>query len=801
MRTLTLAPKVSQILLGLERNPKNPLLRRHLVEAYLGEQLFKEAGEAANLLIKLKPTWFADTLLLFEQAALNNPYNLTIRLALADIYQAAGHTEDAVMELEDVLELDPNRLEAAQSLSRLYYKLGRGPEVIQILDHIHDWSKGDLHMVTFMAKAYFRERLWDKAALLYEHCYQVQSDIFVLKSLFEIYVQLQQFDALTRTGTRIIHDFPASADWLRDQLERIVRQFPAYRDAYRILSRAYLSTLQPDDAVRVLRDLIKVDASEATAVAKQLQELLQQFPQFPPAIYELALIEIRSKSYTPALTHLQFLLSQHWETYQEKIIRCLELILQAQPDQVLALRMMGDVYIKLGKVTEASDIYRRLVEISPLDRQALLLRLRDIFEKDAPGTAAPLLILGCEMALANNDIDLAQRWLLQLKQDPDAVGVSHYLEALIERHHGRIAKALSLLAEANVARPFDTPIHAAVRDCLQKSWQGELDKVFASPDAAERIPKLYYDMGRIDEAAEAIQRSGTEDVALRLLLARCFKELGRFDLALRQLKHLCELDPRRVLFELGTLQEVVGDLEGAIDTYKNLQQLDLTFPGLGARIEAIGSTTMVHIRGKLVLPLLAYRGQQRLLPLYVRNLEVEQWVKKHKNKLSPSLANPHNDRAVVHIFSGQWKAAEEELLLAQNLDPGLTAVQINWGTLCVMKGDYAAALQHVEKAENLNSRLSATQHLRAMVELLSGDASKAISHFQGALAQDRKSLASCLNLGDLLYAAGKVEPAIEMWERQLQSYLLSELAYRRLREACYGRYHESLLQPVRPTAK
>ena len=137
-------------------------------------------------------------------------------------------------------------------------------------------------------------------------------------------------------------------------------------------------------------------------------------------------------------------------------------------------------------------------------------------------------------------------------------------------------------------------------------------------------------------------------------------------------------------------------------------------------------------------------------------------------------------------------------MVAQNLDPGLTAVQVNWTALCLFKGDLDAAEEHWQKASNLNSKLGVLQQLKGLACLLRGESKDALTCLQNALVQERRSIAACLNLGDLLYAAGKVAPAIEMWERHYQSFLLPELAYRRLREVKYFQYAESLLQPVRP---
>jgi tetratricopeptide (TPR) repeat protein len=341
-------------------------------------------------------------------------------------------------------------------------------------------------------------------------------------------------------------------------------------------------------------------------------------------------------------------------------------------------------------------------------------------------------------------------------------------------------------------------VHAAVKEGLELWWQQEILACGPAPEKQAELGRLYYDMGRLPEAVEVIQRVGNDDANLRFLLARCFKEMGRYDLSLRLLRALSEQDARRVSFELGTLQEVVGDLDGAIETYKNLQQIDLSFPGLNKRIENIGSTTMLHLRGKIAVPIRPYLSGHALIPMYVRNTEVEQWVKQHRKTLSPSLANPHNDRAVVHLFSGQWKAADEELVLAQNLDPGLTAVQVNWASLCMLRGDWNEAEEHVTKAQNLFPRLPALLHLRGLIHAARSEYAQAIPLWQHLLGQERRHGIVALNLGDALYSSGKVHAAVLMWEHFLRACLLPELACRRLREVRFHQYRHSLLTPFRP---
>ncbi len=798
VQTLQESPRILHLRKSLERNSRNVTLWEQLVQVYMQHQRYGEAAVAAIQLVKINARRYVDMLLRFERAAYHNPYNLSVRMALADLYQFYGEHEQAVMELEDILELDPNRLDAAQKLSRFYYKLGRGADVLKVLDNVSDLTRADVPMLVFMAKAYFREREWPKAAQLFERAYDAQAEVSHLKNLFEIYLQIQDLDALARASQRMIAQFPASLEWLRDQWEVVLKKFPAFGEGLRQLSQVYVNTVQPDKAVELVRQQLKLDNVVLDDRVAELRRILEHFPDFPAALYELALLEVRLKQYSPALERLQRLLQQDRPHYRDKVLRSLHAVLEAHPGQVLALRILGDLCLEEQRVDEAATAYRALIQHSPDDQPALLLRLEPLFKSGQP--PAPLWMLGIELALHLGHHEQAEIWIARLKQMPEAKGYDHYWEAMLKRTHGQLVEALDLLAKANAILPADTQVHTRVRENLAQHWKNQLDVLGQDAGSGFARAQLYYDMGRVSDAAEAIQQAGSPDVSARFLLARCFKELGRYDLGLRQLRALADIDPKHTLFELGTLQELVGDLDGAIDTYKNLQQLDLNFPGLAKRIEAMGSTTMVHLRGKIAVPVKVALDVPLLLPVYVRNSEVEQWVKKHKYTLSPSLANPHNDRAVVHIFSGQWKAAEEELVLAQNLDPGLTAVQVNWTTLCLLRDDREGAEEHWQKAQHLNPRLPALWHLKGLMHLQKAEYKDAAQQFQHVLVQERRLSISSLNLGDVLYALGKVSAATDMWQQHLQTYLLSELSYRRLRAVSYARYHDSLITPFHPAA-
>jgi tetratricopeptide (TPR) repeat protein len=156
------------------------------------------------------------------------------------------------------------------------------------------------------------------------------------------------------------------------------------------------------------------------------------------------------------------------------------------------------------------------------------------------------------------------------------------------------------------------PQQAAPADSANTSTPAMLDesKVQALRTVAERDPKnaaaraqlgnVYYDAGRYPEAIKWYGESLTlnsKDVSVSTDLGVSYYYNNQIDLAIRQLEHSLELDPRhpKSLLNLGVVRAFgKQDLKGAADAWKRLVEIAPESPeGQQAR-KALDSLAAAH---------------------------------------------------------------------------------------------------------------------------------------------------------------------------------------------------------------
>ena len=115
------------------------------------------------------------------------------------------------------------------------------------------------------------------------------------------------------------------------------------------------------------------------------------------------------------------------------------------------------------------------------------------------------------------------------------------------------------------------------------------------PHLRYELGNAYYAAGLFSEAIPHLQHA-TRNPHIRtkvlLTLAKCFKEKNMFDLAVKQLSDaLADLPAmdntkKEVLYEKGLIHEDMGDNESALDSYKQIYEVDYGYRDVAQRVEA-----------------------------------------------------------------------------------------------------------------------------------------------------------------------------------------------------------------------
>ncbi len=326
-------------------------------------------------------------------------------------------------------------------------------------------------------------------------------------------------------------------------------------------------------------------------------------------------------------------------------IHTLELMLEQKPDDVNLLNWIARLHDEEGNTKEARGYYERIVELRPND-PAAIKALKDAQARDTmkQGRWEEVGKRGDFRKLIK---DTAQAEMLEkqskaVKTADDAEQLIEELRGKIEREPGninyrraladhflrleRFDEAIAALHEADAIsgggdpqidraineatlRRFDAEITAlrkAGKTAEAEAKEKELDR-FKVEDAARRVARypndlqfkyeygvLLYEHGQYTEAIaqfQSAQRNPQRRLRALYYLALCFEKKGQLDIAVEQLQkaasEMTQMDDNRkdVLYELGVLHEKMGHPEKALEYYKEIYAVDISYRDVAQKVE------------------------------------------------------------------------------------------------------------------------------------------------------------------------------------------------------------------------
>jgi len=330
---------------------------------------------------------------------------------------------------------------------------------------------------------------------------------------------------------------------------------------------------------------------------------------------------------------------------QEAAIHMLEWMLENQPNDVELMYRLAELHDEIGNTQGARAIYEKIAELQPNDPRAIKA-LKDAQARDTlhqgrweeVGTREDFRFL-----LKNaEEAERLEQQAKAVKTADDAEQLIADLQTKIQREPGninyrraladhylrleRFEEALAALREADrisgggdpqidrainaaMLRKFDTEIRdlrAAGRTAEAEAKEREKD-AFMMEDAARRVARypndlqfkyeygvLLYEHGQFTEAIAQLQlaqRNPQRRLRSLYYLALCFEKKGQLDIAIEQLqKALAEMplmdDTRKdVLYELGAIYEKMGQPDKALECYKEIYAVDISYRDVAQKVE------------------------------------------------------------------------------------------------------------------------------------------------------------------------------------------------------------------------
>ena len=339
----------------------------------------------------------------------------------------------------------------------------------------------------------------------------------------------------------------------------------------------------------------------------------------------------------------------------ETAVFAVETLVEENPRDTKLLHELGRLYHDLGETEREVDIYNRINEIDPADAEALRRgkdaaargsmkrggwaeaeSYRDLI-KDKE--AAVLLEQQSRMQLSDESLDqqIAEAYA-RYEAEPENVEVARRLGALSEQKDDleaaiawyRYASGLTQESDPGLARKIsdlgvrraegeianleeaianharNTPGLEEKRVALAEAKQRRAQMLIA--EARSRVDRNPTDLqfrfelgevllsaGHYREAVPELQRA-RQNPSARLkamnALGRCYRELGMYDLAARQLEeaareiYTMDATKKEIIYNLGLVYEKMGDRGKALECMKQIYEADYGYKDVAERVES-----------------------------------------------------------------------------------------------------------------------------------------------------------------------------------------------------------------------
>ncbi len=777
--------------------PDNPIAHKKMGDVYFLERNYPAAlQEYAHLIAHNSRHLLNEVMLAFQHAILRSPEDTGLRLCLVDLYRSLDRYEDAVDELEDILELEPANVSALNTLLAISVRSASKTKVIAMLEQAVDHSLVDPTLLNVLTSYYVENADFPKALLVYERILQQQPhNTEMISTAAELHIRMKQYAHAAGFFELLIRENTSFAQKTVVRLEEMLldARDEEKKTLYFVLAKALLKDLKPERAVACYEKVLELCPEDALILEQALKDLLGTFPEFPAAQLMLAKLYLRRKNYSESVTIYNHLVHSNPHAFSAAAIDGYKSVLAECPEQALALQSLGELYMAKHDHAAACEQFTTLLSLSEETGDYVIEKCKKILRVQNSITVRHL--LGKAYLIKQQFTKALEEGTALMKQAPEAsLGYALSGEAYCKMRQPQ--KAIELLKRALRASPYDRTVQTALgtasRSRLLLQVKHLEEQASRSKDAFSlhaMLGKKLFLLRELDKAVPELQQALKDKPHRKeahTLLGMVFKEKGRYDLAAIQFRQVIEEEGERLsaderlkyMLYIAMADEAFGRSDTARELYEQVLLMNSSFMNVGMRSEVMKRTPDIETRGKILLALIPFEGADTCVLCQVHNQESDTFKERQFSPISFSVE--HNGHGVNNALKKRIGDAIKDLKVAISLDRSLTAAHNNLGVLALQEKDWDLATEHFQHAIYCNQQIGVVFANIGCLHHLQKHYEKAEKYYYDALAADPSLHAVQIGLGDLLYQKGQIEDALILWRRARELCPVPEFAERRL---------------------
>ncbi|MDI6731867.1 MAG: tetratricopeptide repeat protein, partial [Candidatus Margulisbacteria bacterium] len=150
-------PDLKEIREALKKNPDNPSALKGAGKIFLADHQYKQANNYYSQAVSLSSRLLPEIIIDYETVIGKDPTGVGPHLSLVGFYLSQADTGSAVVELEEILETNPQCKEAYNLLGRIYIRREKIDEAIALLEQSIKEGIKDVVLAEILAGAYLEK--------------------------------------------------------------------------------------------------------------------------------------------------------------------------------------------------------------------------------------------------------------------------------------------------------------------------------------------------------------------------------------------------------------------------------------------------------------------------------------------------------------------------------------------------------------------------------------------------------------------------------------------------------------------
>ncbi|HTY13375.1 MAG TPA: tetratricopeptide repeat protein [Candidatus Omnitrophota bacterium] len=768
----------------LSANPKDSFTLKQLGWLYLRDGYYKQARDNYSLAALFNPRLTSEILIDYERALDKDRNNLQARLSVISLLLSWSFIDEAVLELEELLDVFPDNLTAFNILGRIYIKQERLDDTLALLSRAISLGIKDTQISEMLASVYLEKGMCREAISFFE---ELPPNKNTLRTLAELYARTGDHDRSAEKYYQMFQSDPEVASEVIRKLEELAAKNGSSLRLREIMMEIYGRCMQPDNAVAKLREILNNFPEKLEEVTAQLKKILKNYPGHPEASLLLAEVLTAKGSYSESIEEYTKLIKGRPQLLDRAIEGCRE-ILKKYPEQFLARQFLVDAYISQDNLKDALQQMKAILEHYKEGAEWVIGKCKEISRHD-PGAR---IVIGYAYLAKGDYSRAALEAESVLSTEKGSIPALNLLGS-VYINQGLSRKAVETFNRALELDPYNLETQKKYGDSRKRELLLEAESIKKRMADDEWKFSLHLDLAKIynvvNQREDALREAqiATRDMKRSpfayLVMAELYHEEGRFDLETSILKKGLEIPSpdlaellKKIKFQLALSFESQGLIKKSIEMLEEILQEDFEFPNLADKIKYLKSSSLSSIQNKMLAAIPAFFDSPVIIGFWGREAKLGG----KKQTLNVSFGQNYNASGLNYFARGMNQAAQEEFTLCAQLDPNFSAGVNNLGVTHLISKRYDEALHRFRDAFDIDPASAVIASNMGLAYYLLGNAAEAQKWLEKSIAVSWDLSSAHINLGDLFIKQNQAQKAIESYRKVSNCDILYSAAQRRL---------------------